>query len=110
MNTNQTILIESAAGSTSDAAVDRADILPPLDAARYVGLAPPTMSKMRCWGGGPEFLKLGRKVVYRRAALDEWLAARVARNTSDAARLPSRLADGSAQATKHLAGEVRRGS
>jgi predicted DNA-binding transcriptional regulator AlpA len=69
------------------------DILSPSDAARCVGLAVSTLGKLRCWGGGPEFLKLGRKVAYRRAALDEWLAARVARNTSDAARLPARLTE-----------------
>lgn len=69
------------------------DILLPPQAAAYVGLAVPTLAKMRCWGDGPEFMKLGRKVVYRRAALDAWLAARVARNTADAARLPTRLAD-----------------
>ena len=69
------------------------DILSPSDAARCVGLPVSTLGKLRCWGGGPEFLKLGRKVAYRRAALDEWLAARVVRNTSDAARLPARLTE-----------------
>jgi hypothetical protein len=69
------------------------DILSPSDAARCVGLAVSTLGKLRCWGGGPEFLKLGRKVVYRRSALEKWLAARVVSNTSDAARLPGRLTE-----------------
>jgi hypothetical protein len=69
------------------------DILLPPEAAHYVRLAVPTLGKMRCWGGGPEFLKLGRKVAYQRAALDDWLAARAARSTSDAARLPVRLTE-----------------
>jgi predicted DNA-binding transcriptional regulator AlpA len=69
------------------------DILSPSDAARCVGLAVSTLGKLRCRGGGPEFIKLGRKVAYRRAALDEWLAARVVTSTSDAARLPGRLTE-----------------
>jgi hypothetical protein len=91
MNTSQAI--DSVAAITSRRDINPADILAPLDSALYVGLAVSTMSKMRCWGGGPEFLKLGRKIVYRRAALDEWLAARIARSTSDAARLPPRLTE-----------------
>jgi hypothetical protein len=81
------------------------DVLSPTDAARCVGLAVSTLAKLRCWGGGPEFLKLGRKVAYRRAALDEWLAARVVRNTSDAARLPGRLAQAPAEAASSPAPE-----
>jgi hypothetical protein len=68
------------------------DLLPAHAAAKRIGLAASTLAKLRCWGGGPEFLKLGRKVVYRRAALEQWLADRVVNNTSDAARLPPRLA------------------
>jgi hypothetical protein len=33
------------------------------EAARHLGLAPATLAKMRCWGGSPPFLRLGRKVV-----------------------------------------------
>ena len=93
MITTQAVSNDLSAATTSPSEVGPADILLPIDAARCVGLAVSTLSKLRCWGGGPEFLKLGRKVVYRRAALDEWLAARVARNTSDAARLPARLTE-----------------
>ena len=63
------------------------------DAARYTGLAHSTLAKMRCLGGSPPFLRLGRKIVYVRADLDAWLAARRARSTSDADRLPRRLTD-----------------
>ena len=45
------------------------------DAARHVGLAPATLSKLRCIGGGPTFIKLGRAVVYDVAALDASIAA-----------------------------------
>jgi hypothetical protein len=65
----------------------------PRDAARHLGLAPSTLAKMRCRGGSPTFLRLGRKIVYVRADLDVWLAARRAQSTSDADRLPRRLTD-----------------
>src|ERR1700722_12569755 len=61
------------------------------DAARHLGLAPATLAKMRCWGGSPPFLRLGRKVVYCRDDLDAWLNDRRAISTSDADRLPRRL-------------------
>lgn len=63
------------------------------DAARYLGLAQATLAKMRCWGGSPIFMRLGRKIVYCRADLDTWLTARRATSTSDADRLPQRLTD-----------------
>jgi len=67
-------------------------VMSPTEAARYLGLAVSTLAKMRCWGGSPTFVRLGRKIGYPRADLDEWLAARRATNTSDAAhRLPSKL-------------------
>lgn len=63
------------------------------EAARHLGLAPATLAKMRCRGGSPTFLRLGRKIVYVRADLDAWLVARRAQSTSDADRLPRRLTD-----------------
>ena len=62
-------------------------------AGKYLGLATASLAKMRCMGGGPMFLKLGRRVVYSRPDLDEWLAARRARNTIEGERLPRRLTD-----------------
>lgn len=53
-------------------------------AARYVGLSESTLAKLRLNGNGPTYCKLGRRVVYRPADLDEWLQSRTARDTSDA--------------------------
>lgn len=53
-------------------------------AARYVGLSESTLAKLRLNGNGPVYCKLGRRVVYRPADLDEWLQSRIARDTSDA--------------------------
>ena len=62
------------------------------EAASYLNLSSASLNKMRCMGGGPVFIRLGRKIGYQRADLDKWLAARRATNTSDAAaRLPAKL-------------------
>jgi predicted DNA-binding transcriptional regulator AlpA len=53
------------------------------DAGAYVGLAVQTLARMRVSGEGPHFHKLGRRVVYSRADLDAWVAARKRRSTSD---------------------------
>jgi hypothetical protein len=71
----------------------QSNLLNSVAAANYLGLAKSTLAKLRCMGGSPSFLKLGRRIVYERSALDSWLAARRAKSTSDAARLPRRLTD-----------------
>lgn len=55
------------------------------DAAAYVGLSKSTMDKLRHFGGGPEYFKVGRAVVYDTAKLDEWLASKRATDTWSAA-------------------------
>ena len=56
------------------------------DAARYLGLASSTLAKMRLRGDGPEFAKAGpRVVVYDVRSLDNWLASRTRRSTSEGA-------------------------
>jgi hypothetical protein len=52
-------------------------------AARYVGVSASTLNKLRVFGGGPVFIKLGRRVVYDPTDLDSWLMARRRRSTSD---------------------------
>ncbi|MFP3939500.1 MAG: helix-turn-helix domain-containing protein [Thermoanaerobaculia bacterium] len=57
--------------------------LPTPAAAEYLGLSPATLETMRTRGGGPVFVKLGRRVVYRREDLDEWLEERRRTSTAD---------------------------
>lgn len=45
-------------------------------AAEYVGLSKSSLDKLRIYGGGPEFSKIGRAVVYSTLDLDAWLAAK----------------------------------
>ena len=60
----------------------------PLDttaAAARIGLSRSTLEKLRVYGGGPPYLKLGRLVRYRVTDLDAWLAERMVANTSEKA-------------------------
>jgi len=54
------------------------------EAARHIGCAPITLAKLRCSGGGPTFLKIGRAVRYALADLDAWLATKRRMSTSEA--------------------------
>jgi predicted DNA-binding transcriptional regulator AlpA len=54
-------------------------------AADHVGLSKSTLDKMRVYGGGPPFSKLGRRVVYDSGDLDAWLDANRRASTSDLA-------------------------
>jgi hypothetical protein len=56
-------------------------------AAEAVNLSQSTLAKFRVVGGGPEYLKLGRRVVYPRDALDAWMLSHRRTSTSDAGRL-----------------------
>jgi predicted DNA-binding transcriptional regulator AlpA len=46
------------------------------NAAAYLGLSKSNLDKMRCYGGGPKYFKVGRSVIYSTDALDAWLAMR----------------------------------
>lgn len=53
------------------------------EAAEYCGSSASTFEKLRLYGGGPRYVKIGRRVVYDPADLDAWLAANRRRSTSD---------------------------
>jgi predicted DNA-binding transcriptional regulator AlpA len=53
------------------------------EAAQYLGISASTLSKLRVFGGGPKFHKLGRRVVYDIRDLDVWFEARQRSSTSD---------------------------
>ncbi|MFT4131882.1 helix-turn-helix transcriptional regulator [Labrys sp. (in: a-proteobacteria)] len=41
------------------------------------------LNKLRLTGDGPPFLKIGKKVLYRRSDVERWFASRVRTSTSD---------------------------
>jgi predicted DNA-binding transcriptional regulator AlpA len=52
-------------------------------AAAYCGSSASTFAKLRIFGGGPAFVKIGRRVVYDPEDLDRWLAAHRRAHTGD---------------------------
>ena len=52
-------------------------------AAGYVGVSQSYMNKLRGTGGGPVFIKVGKRVVYAVSDLDRWLATLRRESTSD---------------------------
>ena len=51
-------------------------------AAEYVDLSKSFLNKQRVYGGGPLYIKCGRRVVYDRVDLDSWLVGKKIANTS----------------------------
>ncbi|AUZ85149.1 helix-turn-helix transcriptional regulator [Methylophaga nitratireducenticrescens] len=52
---------------------DHIEILTQKQVAEILQIAPATLAKWRCCGGGPSFLKIGALVRYSRASVNEWL-------------------------------------
>ena len=52
-------------------------------AAAFVGLGVSSLEKLRVVGGGPAFLKIGRRVVYDALDLEQWLAKHKRASTSE---------------------------
>lgn len=57
-------------------------------AAEYCHRGQSTLEKLRLTGEGPVFIKLGRRVVYRKSDLDEWLNSGRRRSTSEYSTVP----------------------
>ncbi|WP_018649487.1 MULTISPECIES: helix-turn-helix domain-containing protein [unclassified Thioalkalivibrio] len=51
--------------------------LTPEQAAEYLHLSPRTLIRWRNMRKGPPWVKAGRRVIYRRADVDAWLARNV---------------------------------
>jgi excisionase family DNA binding protein len=49
---------------------------PPEETAEYLGVTVNALAKMRWDGSGPPYVKIGRRVRYRRSDVDAWLDAR----------------------------------
>jgi hypothetical protein len=55
-------------------------------AAGYASISKSTLDKLRVYGGGPIYIKVGARVVYDRTDLDTWLVGKKIANTSQANR------------------------
>lgn len=54
-----------------------------VEAARYLSLGKSTLAKHRCYGTGPVYQKMGKRVLYCAADLDAWAATTRRTSTSD---------------------------
>ena len=64
-------------------------LMTPVAAAEYLGgIAKQTLAKWRCLGGGPEFVRVGSRILYEHRALDAWLDARRRTSTSEVTSPP----------------------
>lgn len=70
--------------------MDDALLLDTDSASRRLGISRSTLEKLRVYGGGPSYLKLGRSVRYRTGDLNNWLEQRVRYSTSETKFSPSR--------------------
>jgi hypothetical protein len=64
-------------------------LLDTFQAAERSKLARATLAKLRVFGGGPPYLKLGAKVVYDAADLETWIAAKGKRRSTSEEVAPS---------------------
>jgi excisionase family DNA binding protein len=55
----------------------------PREAAEYLRTSVSTLAKLRVYGGGPEFTRIGRAIRYPRNLLDSYMTSRIVRSTSD---------------------------
>lgn len=62
---------------------DKPRLLSTAEAAAQLGLSPGYLKTKRVTGGGPAFVKLGARVSYDPADLDDWVQANKRRSTSD---------------------------
>jgi hypothetical protein len=53
-----------------------------IQAANYTSISKSSLDKLRVYGGGPLYIKVGARVVYDRVDLDTWLVGKKVANTS----------------------------
>jgi excisionase family DNA binding protein len=52
-------------------------------AAEYVGVSKSFLDRLRSLGGGPRFIKLGKKVLYDHRDIDKWIEDHKQNSTAD---------------------------
>ncbi|MGY3233354.1 putative DNA-binding transcriptional regulator AlpA [Bradyrhizobium sp. USDA 4448] len=59
--------------------VDPEELIDTDEAAVLVHNKPDTLAHWRSEGRGPEYLRIGRRILYRRSAIKAWLATQIVR-------------------------------
>lgn len=66
--------------------MDEKSYLSPPEAAKYLRCSASTLAKLRVYGGGPTFTRIGAKAIrYRRADLDAYMEQGRVKSTSETA-------------------------
>jgi hypothetical protein len=73
-----------AAAPVASGGAGHTDFLTQHEAAALLRLSTRTLERHRVTGHGPAFVRLGRRVVYRRADLEGWTVENTFRSTSEA--------------------------
>lgn len=71
------ITSRASASNASSARPNDPDLLSRPEAAAYLGVSTSCMAHWATGDRGPAFVKLGRKVWYRRSGLDAWIDTQV---------------------------------
>ncbi len=66
-----------------DSSTQNNQLLNENEIARQFGLPEKRLQALRCRGGGPKFIKVGRSVRYRAADVEAWLEANTKTSTSE---------------------------
>ena len=74
--------VPSQTTKTATTDYDDRHLLSVEDAAAFLSLSRATLNKWRVHGGGPEFIRIGRRIFYRRATLDRFIAEKTYPHTS----------------------------
>ena len=82
LDTRTSALALRSSQETATPAETRDPSLSVIDAARYLNLSVSFLNKARCFGTGPRFCKLQRRVVYRQSDLNAWRDQRAFASTS----------------------------
>jgi excisionase family DNA binding protein len=59
------------------------EFLTPKQAAAFLRVSKSYLDKLRVYGGGPRFLRFGRKILYRKSELNVWAEQRCFSSTSE---------------------------
>jgi predicted DNA-binding transcriptional regulator AlpA len=74
------------------------------EAAAYIPMAEGTLNNLRVSGGGPRFIKIGKRILYDQRDLDKWIEDHKRNSTADipAHRLRKARRNGQMHATPRI--------
>ncbi|WP_316205298.1 helix-turn-helix domain-containing protein [Bradyrhizobium sp. SZCCHNS3004] len=71
--------VAAIAEQIAPTSVDPEELLDVAETAQLLRHKEATLATWRCEGRGPEYVKIGRSIFYRRAAISSWLARQIVR-------------------------------